>query len=160
MKLFSKELCIVALFLELALFAPLAGMGCRCANPPTPKAYKDADAVVMATALTVVERPDTTQTATLEISRAWKKNVDEEITVLAGGEECGHFFVEGQKYIIYLYLDDEGRFTTRNCVGNKFFNNPDLPARFAALAKKDLKWLKRHGTSAAISPKAKMPDVL
>jgi hypothetical protein len=134
-------------WLVLLGFAMIPGSvyACRCKTPATRKAYQKADAVVRAVALTIETQSDGNQLAIIKVARAWKQNLSEEIKVIAGGAECGHYFVKGQEYVLYLYKDTNGNYTTRNCVGNKFFNNPDLPSNFAALAKSDLVWLDKYG---------------
>src|SRR6185369_12919603 len=114
------------------------------------KAYKNAFLVVRATAVKVEDQPDKIQIATIKVSNAWKENVDREIKVIGGGEICGHFFAENQEYILYIYKDEQGNYTTRNCVGNKFFNNPELSANFVKMAKNDVIWLNKRGRKGKI----------
>lgn len=129
---------------------PTAAFACRCSTPPTAKAYKNAFLVVRATVVKIESPSDKTQIATLKVSKAWKENVANEITVIGGGEECGHYFAENQEYILYIYKDERGNYITRNCVGNKFFNNPKLPAGFVKLAKKDVIWLNKYGKKGKV----------
>jgi len=145
----KKYLFGTILFL-LFVSVPTAVYACRCSTPSTSKAYKNAFLVVRATAVKVEDRLDKTQIATLKISNAWKRNVDSEIKVIAGGEICGHFFAENQEYILYIYKDEQENYTTRNCVGNKFFNNPELPANFSRKAKNDVIWLNKRGRKGKI----------
>ena len=138
---------ILVLFFTSASTAVYA---CRCPTPSTSKAYKNAFLVVRATALSIENHPDKTQTAILKVSNAWKENVEIEIKVTGGGEVCGHFFAENQEYILYIYKDAQGNYTTRNCVGNKFFNNPALSAGFVKMAKNDVVWLNKHAKKGKI----------
>ena len=133
----------------LWVVAPEA-FACRCQTPPPSRAYARAAAVVVAKAVSVEARPEHGQEATLEVSAAWKRDVAARLTVLGGGDDCGHFFEPGQEYVLYLFVDRSGAYTTANCVGNKFFNNPKLPPRFAAYARQEVAWLKRHGKPAKV----------
>ncbi len=137
---------LVLLFVSV----PTAVYACRCSMPSTSKAYENAFLVVRATAVSVQNQSDDSQIATLNVLNVWKKNTENEIKVIGGGEECGHYFAESQEYILYIYKDEQGNYTTRNCVGNKFFNNPDLPSRFIKMAKNDVIWLNKRGKKGGI----------
>jgi hypothetical protein len=145
-----KTTFIIAFFLMTFFAMSKTALACRCSSPETKIAYKEADTVIRATALEVIEKEKQKQTAKLRVKNVWKNDINSEIEVVAGGEICGHFFVKDQDYIIYLYKDDQGNFTTRNCVGNKFFNNPNLPERFRKFAQEDLNWLEKKGKEGKV----------
>ena len=134
----------------LILFVLMSGeaLACRCEVPPASKAYPSADAVVVAKALRVESKNDQTQVVLLSISQAWKKDLPAQLTIDAGGKVCGFFFKEEQEYVVYLKSGANAQYSTRNCVGNKYLNNSQLPAHFAESAKRDIAWLKRHGKPA------------
>lgn len=134
----------------LFIWHPQTAFACRCKSPATSTAYQRAQAVVVATVVSVESKEQGQQLAILSISQAWKQVVPARLPVLSGGQVCGHHFAEGQEYVLYLFVNQDGTYTTSNCVGNKFVNNPTLPAHFKAAAERDLAWLKQHGKAAKI----------
>lgn len=133
-------------FFFILLSATGDAFACRCTSPITSQSYKNADAVVLAKAVSVVEdRENQTQIATLTILEAWKKAIPSQLKVNAGGKVCGFFFKEGQEYIVYLISGKDGQYSTKNCIGNKYLNNPELPLSFGKSARDDIAWLRRYG---------------
>ena len=145
-----KAMVIFTVLICLSLLMTKPALACRCKTPPTRLAYQRADVVVVAKVDSVTNKADDAQVAVLSVSQAWKHDVPAQITVLAGGKVCGHFFDADQEYVLYLFVNKDGAYTTKNCVGNKFINNPKLPKSFTTSAKLDIAWLKKYGKAGKV----------
>jgi hypothetical protein len=135
----------LAIALGLMLLLPETADARRCKSPSVRAAYQRAQAVVVAKAISIENQADDAQVALLSVSEAWKQDMPAQLKVVAGGKVCGHFFEENQEYVLYLFVNGNNEYTTSNCVGNKFINNPKLPPQNAVAAKKAIAWLRKYG---------------
>jgi hypothetical protein len=124
------------MFAFLAL--PLPAPACRCPAFPSPHAaYGRAHLVVAATVTNATPNAAQDQaTATLRVSKGWKKKAPREISV-STSSSCAFAFTTGEEYLLYLFETSDGGYFTSKCVGNQ-------PLREASRA---LKWLKEHGAA-------------
>lgn len=135
--------------LTIILAAPAAAYACRCKMPSTAWAYKKAEMVIFVKAQKVEKLTEETESVELSVSAAWKQNAAPTLKILAGGKVCGYFFEEGKDYIVYLKKNNNGEWTTVNCVGNKVINDAKLPL-ITELAKQDKIWLKKNGKKGLV----------
>lgn len=142
-------------FVMLAgLLAPVPALACRCSMWNASRAYKPADAVVVATVLKVEPGTSAQQVrAALQLENAWKLDLPARLSVESTDLDCPQDFRPGVKYLLYLYRSGD-RWTTRNCVGNKAFNDPALAAQpqFGRMAQQDVAWLGRKGRASKVLP--------
>jgi hypothetical protein len=136
--------------LLLGLLAPARALACRCTEPKSVgAAYRNAQAVVVTRVLEVHATPSGDGlTAVLSVSRAWKKDLPTQLTIVSG-TTCKYVLEPNLEYLLYLSHDPkmlEGRdnetYTTGICLGNK-------PLQQASNA---VQWLRKHGRASAIRP--------
>lgn len=140
---------IVLSILAIVFSIPTTVYACRCKMPATSWAYKKAEMIVVVKAEMVENLSEERQTVELSVSDAWKQNAPASLKILAGGKVCGYFFEAGKDYVVYLKKNENGEWTTANCVGNKVVNDKQFPL-FTRLARQDRAWLKRNGKKSLI----------
>ena len=123
---------------------PGSALACRCVGGDIATGYSRAFAVVIG-AVESVRAVEPTfvgsgSTATVKISRSWKHDMPASIEVTTQ-TTCAFEWVAGHTYVLALFRDAGGWFSTAQCLGNA-----EVPA--AALA-----WLTRHGRPAAVDAK-------
>ncbi len=143
-----RSLIVLGVFL-FVFSASTTAYACRCKMPTTTWSYKKAEMVLVVKAERVENLGDEVQSVDVSVSEAWKQNVSSSLKILAGGKVCGYFFEAGKEYVVYLKKNENGEWTTENCVGNKVTNDDKLPL-IAQLAVQDKKWLKKNGKKAVV----------
>ncbi|MCF6136403.1 hypothetical protein [Pseudalkalibacillus berkeleyi] len=89
------------------LNAPTPAQACSCAVPSSPdEEMKRSDAVFMGTVKDIKDKSFlrySPKKVVFEVSKSWKGEIKEEITILTGtnSANCGFPFEEGEKYIVY-----------------------------------------------------------
>lgn len=129
------------LFLLCAALWPLQATACRCQEPGPSAAYKRADAVadIRIDEVSVLEG-DITQ-ARAEVLQSWKSVLPRSLSVYTG-EDCMYPLAKGNRYLLYLKRDDQGRFGTYVCRGNLDHSRSANRVR----------WLNKHGKPLAVTP--------
>jgi hypothetical protein len=140
----STILRVVGLTICLLLALPALSFACRCAGSLSPAdAYHLADVVLLGK--TTAVSGDINQeglTAIVRVVQVWKQPVSPEI-VISTTTTCAFSFRVNQDYLLYLSKDPQnGRYTTKACVGNQPIE----------AAEKALQWLKTHGKLVSLSP--------
>lgn len=93
---------------------------CRCKEPVAKLAYRAADVAVLGKIVSAESSAgggDET-TYVVEVSEWWKQSVENKITVQSS-TTCRFEAQVGARYVLFLKRNQQGRFETAMCMGNR-----------------------------------------
>ena len=114
---------------------PMNAFACRCAAENIAAGYPRVHAVItgMVEHVTPIGPAGAGSMAEVKVGAAWKHAMPASIQV-ATETSCAFGWSAGQAYVLAIFREEGGRFSTARCLGNQL-----LPAE------KTLAWLRRHG---------------
>jgi hypothetical protein len=133
---FSCVLCSV--FLLLA-FTPNA-FACTCVKSTLQKNYAQAQSVVVADVITLLNEATDTNQMYLAIRNAWKTDLPAVLVITVSKESCSYELLNGEKHLLFLERLPSGIYTTSQCRGNLKY----------AKANKQLRWLNANGKKSKL----------
>jgi hypothetical protein len=141
---FAFRLAIVALILACTVVR--RADACRCLEPTSAAAaYRGAYAAVAGRVVAVTPRPDLEGVeVTLEVREAWKSDLPSIIRV-STGTDCAFPFASDGSYLLFLFRDSAGKYSTERCMGNR-----DLGRAQSFLA-----WLRKNGRAGKVTTPGK-----
>ena len=105
-------------FAAACLAQASAAVACRCPPPTAARAFRTADAVVLAR-VEAASGEGSFRRYVLAVERSWKRRRPARLEIRGGIGACAAEFAVGRAYLIYLHLDRNGApITSGTCAGN------------------------------------------